>query len=128
MAQPEELYYTKEHEWVRFEGDNTAVIGITDYAIEQLGDVVYLELPDEGAEFEQGDSFGTVESTKTVSDLYCPLEGKVTVANTSLSDNLEDLMEDPFEKGWLVKLAYSKKELDDLMSRSEYDKFIADES
>lgn len=125
MSYPNDLFYTKDHEWIRFEEGNIAQIGITDYALEQLGDVVFLELPDAGSTFDASDSFGTVESTKTVSDLYCPLSGQVKVANTELTDNLETLSSDPYGKGWLIKLSFQSKD-GELMSSEEYQKYISE--
>ncbi len=125
MSAPENILYTKEHEWIRFEGD-TAVVGITDYALEQLGDVVFLELPEIGKTFKGGDSFGTVESTKTVSDLYCPVTGKVISANTPLCEDLESLTKDPYGQGWLIKLSGAQKSAD-LLSRDQYQAYIAEQ-
>jgi glycine cleavage system H protein len=122
---PEDLQYTKSHEWVRIEGD-TATIGITDHAQEELGDVVFVELPDEGATFDAGESFGTVESVKAVSDLNTPIGGEVVEVNSALEDAPENINEDPYGEGWIVKLRTSDEA--DLLSPEEYEKVVAEES
>ncbi|HVD34718.1 MAG TPA: glycine cleavage system protein GcvH [Rubrobacter sp.] len=122
---PEDLQYTKSHEWVRIEGD-TATIGITDHAQEELGDVVFVELPDEGATFDAGESFGTVESVKAVSDLYTPVGGEIVEVNSALEDAPENINEDPYGEGWIVKLRTSDEA--DLLSPEEYEKVVAEES
>jgi len=122
---PEDLQYTKSHEWVHIEGD-TATIGITDHAQEELGDVVFVELPDEGATFDAGESFGTVESVKAVSDLYTPVGGEIVEVNSALEDAPENINEDPYGEGWIVKLRTSDEA--DLLSPEEYEKVVAEES
>jgi glycine cleavage system H protein len=122
---PEDLQYTKSHEWVRVEGD-TATIGITDHAQDELGDVVFVELPDEGATFEAGESFGTVESVKAVSDLYAPVSGEVIEVNSTLEDAPENINEDPYGEGWIVKLRTTDEP--DLLSPEEYEKVVEEES
>jgi len=124
LSVPEELQYTRSHEWVRTE-DDTAIIGITDYAQEELGDIVYVELPEEGATFDAGDSFGTVESVKAVSDLYTPVGGEVVEANEALGDNPEKINEDPYGDGWIVKLRVSDE--GDLLSASDYEQLLEEE-
>ena len=124
MSVPEELQYTKSHEWVRTE-DDTATIGITDYAQEELGDIVYVELPEEGATFDAGDAFGTVESVKAVSDLNTPVGGEVVEVNEALSDNPEKINEDPYGDGWIVKLRVSDE--GDLLSASDYEQLLEEE-
>ncbi len=124
MSVPEDLQYTKSHEWVRTEGD-TATIGITDHAQDELGDVVFVELPDEGATFDAGESFGTVESVKAVSDLYAPVGGEVVEANSSLEDAPEKINEDPYGEGWIVKLRTTDEA--DLLSPEEYEKVLEEE-
>ncbi|NGP08799.1 glycine cleavage system protein GcvH [Rhodococcus sp. 14C212] len=110
---PADLRYTAEHEWVRRTGDATARVGITDYAQSQLGDVVFVQLPETGAEITAGDSFGEVESTKSVSDVFAPLTAKVVGVNPDLDANPELVNSDPYEGGWLVDLEVgSKDELD----------------
>ena len=124
MSVPEELQYTRSHEWVRTEGD-TATIGITDHAQDELGDIVYIELPEEGATFDAGDSFGSVESVKAVSDLYTPVGGEVVEANEALGDNPEKINEDPYGDGWIVKLRVSDE--GDLLSASDYEQLLEEE-
>ena len=125
MSVPDDLQYTKSHEWVRTEGD-TATIGITDHAQDELGDVVFVELPDEGDTFDAGDSFGTVESVKAVSDLYTPVGGEVVEVNSALEDAPEKINEDPYGEGWIVKLRTSDEA--DLLSPEEYEKVVEEES
>ncbi len=124
MSVPEELQYTKSHEWVRTEGAN-ATIGITDHAQDELGDVVFVELPEVGATFDTGDSFGTVESVKAVSDLYTPVGGEVVEVNEALNDQPEKINEDPYGEGWIVKLSVSDE--GDLLSASDYEQFLEEE-
>ena len=124
MNTPEELKYTTEHEWVKLEGD-IATFGITDYAQEQLGDIVFVELPEEGVTVEKGDTFGVVESTKSVSDLYVPLSGVVLESNDPLLDSPEILNEDPYGEGWMIRVKISdKKELEELLDSKAYVKQI----
>jgi glycine cleavage system H protein len=125
LSVPEELQYTKSHEWVRTEGD-TATIGITDHAQDELGDVVFVELPEVGATLDAGDSFGTVESVKAVSDLYTPVGGEVTEVNEALNDQPEKINEDPYGEGWMVKLRVSD-EGSGLLSASDYEQFVEEE-
>jgi glycine cleavage system H protein len=125
LAVPEDLQYTKSHEWVRTQ-DDTVTIGITDHAQEELGDVVFVELPDVGATIAAGDSFGTVESVKAVSDLYTPVGGEVVEVNSSLEDAPEKINDDPYGEGWIVKLGTS--EVADLLSPEEYEKVVEEES
>ena len=125
MAVPQDLQYTKSHEWVRIE-DGTATIGITDHAQEELGDVVFVELPEAGATIEAGDSFGIVESVKAVSDLYTPVGGEVVEVNSSLEDAPEKINDDPYGEGWIVKLSTSEEA--DLLSPEEYEKVVEEES
>ena len=124
MSVPEELQYTRSHEWVRTEGD-TATIGITDYAQDELGDIVFVELPETGATFDAGDSFGNVESVKAVSDLYTPVGGEVVGVNEALSDSPEKINEDPYGEGWIVKIQVSGEA--DLLSASDYEQFLEEE-
>ena len=125
MNIPEDLQYTKSHEWVRIEGD-TATIGITDHAQDELGDVVFVELPEEGDTFDAGESFGTVESVKAVSDLYAPVGGEVVEVNSTLEDAPENINEDPYGEGWIVKLRTTDEA--DLLSPEEYEKVVEEES
>ncbi len=124
MSIPEELQYTRSHEWVRTEGD-TATIGITDHAQDELGDIVFVELPEEGATFDAGDSFGTVESVKAVSDLYTPVGGEVVEVNAALNDSPEKINEDPYGEGWIVKIQVSGEA--DLLSASDYEQILEEE-
>lgn len=103
LKYPEQLKYTKEHEWLRVEGD-AGVVGITDFAQDQLGDVVYVELPAVGSRVEAGQIFGTVESVKTVSDLYSPVTGEVIEVNAALEDSPELVNSDPYGQGWMLKV------------------------
>jgi glycine cleavage system H protein len=121
---PKELQYTKTHEWIRQEGD-TATVGITDHAQDELGDVVFIELPEEGASFDAGDSFGTVESVKAVSDIYAPVGGEVVEANQTLNDAPEKINEDPYGEGWMIKLRVSGGV--DLLSAEEYERVVEEE-
>ncbi|CDO88775.1 glycine cleavage system protein H [Mycobacterium triplex] len=104
---PPDLHYTAEHEWVRRSGDDTARVGITDFAQSALGDVVFVQLPDVGTEVTAGESFGEVESTKSVSDLYAPLSGKVTAVNGDLEGSPQLVNSDPYGAGWLVDIQVS---------------------
>lgn len=126
MIFPDELLYTKEHEWVRVE-DSEAVVGVTDYAQQQLGDVVYVELPEPGTEVVKGDTFGVVESVKAVSDLYCPLSGTVTAINEALVDKPELVNQEPYDSGWMIKIELrDEAELDGLLSAREYEEIVAE--
>jgi len=121
---PDDFYYTKEHEWVKLEGDS-ATIGITDFAQNQLGDVVYVELPGVGDELKAHQTVGVVESVKAVSDVYSPISGEVTEVNEGLNDDPEILNKDPHKKGWIIKLKVKdKSEIEELMSASEYEKYL----
>jgi len=121
---PEDFHYTKDHEWVKIEGDEAA-IGITDFAQSQLGDVVFVELPDIGEELKSHQTLGVVESVKAVSDIYSPISGEVSEVNEGLNDNPEILNQDPHTKGWIIKLKVKDpSELDKLMSASEYEKYL----
>ncbi len=125
---PEELKYTDEHEWARVE-DDLVVIGITDYAQDALGEIVYIELPSEGDEITKGDSFGGVESTKSVSDLYAPVSGEVVEVNESLLDSPETINEDPYGDGWLIKVRiHDSDEFDELMDNEQYSEFLEKET
>ncbi len=124
MASPPELKYTKEHEWVRVEGD-TGTIGITDYAQDQLGDIVFVELPAVGAAISATHKLGEIESVKAVSELFAPVSGEVTEANDGLADSPEAVNDDPYGDGWMVKMRLSDTaELDGLLSAAEYEAFI----
>jgi glycine cleavage system H protein len=123
---PSDYRYTKEHEWVRVEGD-VATVGITDYAQHELGDVVYVEMPKPGTKLNAGQSFGTVESVKAVSDIYAPVAGVVTEVNSALSDAPETINKDPHGAAWLIKLKLSDpSEVAKLMNAAAYETFIAE--
>ena len=125
MSVPQELQYTKSHEWVRAE-DGVVTVGITDHAQEELGDVVFVELPEEGDSLEAGDTFGTIESVKAVSDLYAPVGGEVVEVNGALNDSPEQVNEDPYGEGWILKIRTSEQS--DLLSAEEYEKVVEEES
>jgi glycine cleavage system H protein len=121
---PADLRYTREHEWARVEG-NRARVGITHYAQDQLGDVVFVELPRVGTRVRHMQSFGVVESVKAVSDLFAPLSGEVVEVNQSLTERPEQVNQDPYGGGWMIVIALSEpKELDGLLSAAEYEKFL----
>ena len=124
MSVPGDLQYTKTHEWVRREGD-TATVGITEHAQDELGDVVFIELPEEGASFGTGDAFGTIESVKAVSDLYAPVGGEVVEVNEALNDAPEKVNEDPYGEGWIIRLRVSGE--GNLLSAEEYEKVLEEE-
>jgi glycine cleavage system H protein len=124
LSVPGDLQYTKTHEWVRREGD-TATVGITDHAQDELGDVVFIELPEERASFGAGDAFGTIESVKAVSDLYAPVGGEVVEVNEALNDAPEKVNEDPYGEGWIIRLRVSGE--GNLLSAEEYEKVLEEE-
>ena len=127
MNIPTELRYTKEHEWIRAEGD-IGTIGITDYAQDQLGDIVYLDLPAAGASLAQNDKLGEIESVKAVSDLYAPVSGEVLEVNQEAVDQPEAVNEEPYGKGWLIKVRLSNaSELDAMLTNEAYDELIVRE-
>ena len=124
MEFPAECKYTKEHEWIRVEGD-VAEIGITNYAQDSLGDIVFLELPEAGTDVEREDSFGVVESVKAVSDLYAPLSGTIEETNEPLADTPELINEHPYSEGWIIKIKMNDpSELDGLMDAKAYEDYI----
>jgi len=128
MNIPEDLKYTKDHEWIRVDGD-VAVIGVTDYAQDQLGEIVFVELPQEGEEFALGDAFGVVESVKSVNDVFLPMTGLIREVNDPLSDSPETLNDDPYEEGWMVKVQImNHKELDGLLTAAEYEAYVREEA
>ncbi|QGP91171.1 Glycine cleavage system H protein [Neomoorella glycerini] len=127
MEFPANLYYSKDHEWVEVEG-NRARIGITDYAQEALGDIVFVELPQVGDELAAGDSFGVVESVKSASDVYAPVGGKVVAVNETLLDSPQDINADPYGKGWMIELEMSDPaEVEDLMDAGAYRQLVKEE-
>lgn len=119
MEMSAELLYSKDHEWVRVESDGVAVIGVTDFAAEQLGDVVYVDLPEAGSDIAAGTEMGEIESTKSVSDLFSPIDGTVTEVNDAVVDAPELVNSSPFEEGWLIKASFDSLP-DDLLSAEEY--------
>eukprot|EP00824_Muranothrix_gubernata_P015292 TRINITY_DN31794_c0_g1_i1.p3 TRINITY_DN31794_c0_g1~~TRINITY_DN31794_c0_g1_i1.p3 ORF type:complete len:126 (-),score=23.59 TRINITY_DN31794_c0_g1_i1:66-443(-) len=124
MNIPNNLKYTKEHEWIRVEGD-VVVVGVSDFAQGELGDVVFLEIETEGESLDQGETFGTIEAVKTVSDLYMPVSGEVTEVNPALEDNPELVNSDPFGEGWMIKIRMSDpSQVDGLMSPEAYGELI----
>ena len=121
MSVPEGMQYTKTHEWVRMEGD-TATVGITEHAQDELGDVVFVELPEEGRALDAGEAFGAVESVKAVSDLYAPVAGEIVGVNEALGESPEKINEDPYGEGWILKLRVSGEA--DLLSAEDYGKLL----
>ena len=125
---PDDRFYSKSHEWIRVEGD-TATIGITDHAQKELGDVVFVELPDLGEIFDEGQEFGTIESVKAVSELFLPVAGEVVEVNKTLVDEPNAVNEDPHGDGWLVQVRVSSDgALDGLMNAAAYEKFVEEEA
>ncbi|HYN41042.1 MAG TPA: glycine cleavage system protein GcvH [Thermoanaerobaculia bacterium] len=125
---PDDRFYSKSHEWIRVEGD-TATIGITDHAQKELGDVVFVELPDTGEIFDEGQEFGTIESVKAVSELFLPIAGEIVEVNKTLVDEPNAVNEDPHGDGWLVQVKISSDGvLDGLMNAAAYEKFVEEEA
>jgi len=124
MNIPAELKYTKDHEWARIE-DDVVTVGITDYAQGELGDVVYVELPEVGDTIEKETTFGTIEAVKAVADLFCPISGEIVAINEKLEDDPEIINKDPYGDGWMVKIKVSDSgELEELMDAGAYEKHI----
>jgi len=124
MSIPADLRYTKEHEWVRVEGD-TAIVGITDYAQGELGDIVFVELPETGKSFKQMEAFGTIEAVKAVSEMYAPISGEIKEINTNLETDASVINSDPYGEGWMIKLVnFSTAEIDNLLDSETYEKLI----
>jgi glycine cleavage system H protein len=120
---PEDLHYSKDHEWVRVEGD-IAIVGITDYAQDSLGDVVYVELPKVGEDFAAHESFGSVESVKAVSEVFSPVTGAIVELNSSLNDEPEKVNNDPYGEGWMIRIKMQNPgEVDSLLTAAEYEDF-----
>jgi len=127
MEFPDDLRYTKDHEWLRLEG-NDGIVGITDFAQDALGDVVFVELPTVGATLTRGQTFGVVESNKTVSDLFAPVSGRVTAVNQELRDEPERVNQDPYGEGWMIRLVVTQRdELDSLLDAGGYRTFVSSE-
>ncbi|MBU0757015.1 MAG: glycine cleavage system protein GcvH [Nanoarchaeota archaeon] len=125
MATPTDRKYTKEHEWVKVDGD-TAIVGITDHAQEALTDIVFVELPEVGKKAEAGQPFCVIESVKSVSDVFAPVTGEVTEVNSEIESSPELMNQSPYEKGWIVKIKAESVDESGLMSAEEYDKFVAE--
>jgi len=124
MNIPKDLKYTKEHEWVKVEG-NTGTVGVTDFAQGELGDIIYIDVTTVGNDVAMGDTFGTIEAVKTVSDMYAPVSGKIAEFNSAVNDNPASINQDPYGAGWLVKIEISNMgDLDSLLSPEDYGKLI----
>ena len=124
---PTDRRYSKEHEWVLIEGEGQAIVGITQYAQDQLGDVVYVDLPDAGVTVEQFQKLGEIESVKAVSDLFSPLSGEIVEANEELEQKPELVNEDPYSGGWMVRMAgVDQAQLDNLLSAEEYESYLSE--
>jgi glycine cleavage system H protein len=127
MNFPKELKYTKDHEWARVEG-NTAVVGITEYAQDKMGSIVFVELPPPGKNAKKGETLVTVDSVKAVAEVYAPLSGRVEEVNETLKDNPEVINREPYSEGWMAKLKITEpSELDQLLSSEAYEAFVAEE-
>ncbi len=125
MNIPDNLQYTQDHEWVKIETDgNSALVGITDFAQQELGDIVYIEIETEGEEIASGEIFGTVEAVKTVSDLFMPLSGKVLEVNPDLESAPEAVNEDPYGKGWMIKIELTDEDRSGLIDSKQYAELI----
>ena len=126
MNYPDDLKYTKEHEWLRIESETTVVVGITEYAADELGDVVFVELPDVGADVTAMSVFGEIESVKAVSELYSPVSGTVAERNEELDDTPELVNDSAYGDGWMIKIELNdSSQLNDLMSAADYEQFLA---
>lgn len=124
MNIPKDLKYTKEHEWVKVEG-TTGTVGVTDYAQGELGDIIYIDVTTVGNDVAMGDTFGTIEAVKTVSDMFAPVSGKIAEFNSAVNDNPASINQDPYGAGWLVKIEISNmSELDSLLSPEDYSKLV----
>lgn len=126
MSNPADLKYTREHEWIRDNGDGTATIGVTDFAQGELGDIVFVELEQPGFAFEDNEEFGTIEAVKTVSELFAPVSGEIIEVNEKLEEEPELVNDDPYGDGWMVKIKLDDASaLDDLMTAEDYEEIIA---
>ena len=124
MNTPDNLLYTNEHEWIRVEGSE-AFVGITDYAQSELGDIVFVELPNTNDEFEKNDVFGTIEAVKTLADLFLPVSGKIVEVNEKIENEPELINSDPYNDGWLIKMSIlNPDELDEILKPEDYKKII----
>ena len=127
METPADLRYTRTHEWLRVDGE-VATVGITSHAVEQLGDLAFVDLPDVGTALEQAQAFGEIESTKTVSELFAPVSGEVVEVHSDLAEELHLMSESPYNEGWLIKIRMSQpSEVEDLLSAQDYEAVIAQE-
>lgn len=125
MSYPKDLKYTREHEWIRDNGDDTATIGVTDFAQGELGDIVFVEIEPEGFEFDKDDVIGTVEAVKTVSELFAPVAGEIIEINEQLEEQPELVNDDPYGEGWMARISLEdSSQLDALMSSEEYEKIV----
>jgi glycine cleavage system H protein len=125
VSAPSDLHYTRDHEWIRVDGDE-ATVGITQYAADQLGDIVFVELPEAGRDLEEAKPFGVVESVKAVSDLFAPISGEVTSTNDALANEPELVNRDPYGAGWMVRMTVADPvQLDDLLDGAGYDELVA---
>lgn len=129
---PDDRFYLSSHEWIKISGD-TGIIGITDFAVEELssgneGDLVYCDLPEVGRVLTDGETFGEIESVKAVADLNTPLAGEIAEVNTAIEDHLEIVAEDPWERGWMVKIKLSNKDTSKLLSATDYEEVLAKQS
>ena len=123
MNIPDKLLYTKDHEWVCIV-DDIATIGITDYAQGELGDIIFIEFPNKGAQYQSGDPIGTIEAVKTVADINTPIDGEIFEVNVDLEENPESINTDPYDKGWIIKLCNLSKNISHLLSASDYKDLI----
>jgi len=127
VSYPEDYKYSKDHEWIKTMPDGTGIVGITDHAQDQLGDVVFVELPEIGSKYEKGDVFGVVESVKAVVDCYIPVSGEVTEVNDRLETEVELINSEPHDNGWMIKIRLSNpEELNELLDSSGYESHIAE--
>ena len=125
MSKEKEMYYSDEHEWVLMKTDNTVLIGITKFASDNLGDIVFIELPEAGSDVPQFEQFGEIESVKAVSELYSPVSGNISQINESVVQNPEILSDSPYEEGWLIQVELKDKaELENLMNLKDYESFL----
>lgn len=128
MSYPDDRKYTKDHEWVMVDG-NMVTVGVTEYAQEQLGDIVYVELPEQGEDYAKGETFGVLESVKAVSDCFVPVSGTIAETNDSLTDSPETINEDAHGEGWMIKMNIGDpSELDSLMDHAAYEEFVKEET
>ena len=123
MNVPDDLLYTKDHEWIRII-DEIATIGVTDYAQGELGDIIFIEFPNKGVKYQSGDSIGTIEAVKTVADIYAPIDGEILEVNIDLEDEPYMINKDPYNKGWIIKLCKISTDVSDLLKSSDYKDLI----